>query len=300
MGKSKANNFIICFAWLLGFCPLVSFSQLGDLARVDYTLLPSNDNGFTYKAARVLFNYPVKLKKDQYLFLGIGYANVDLTFGKGPQPFEKSDIDSFQIFEFNFGYTIPLKNDWRLVGRFSPGFSSNLSARKLTFDDAVLSGDIVFIKDRKESQTLEKPYRLIFGISYSGNRGFPYPLPFISYYRKFHPKWSYNVGVPRTNLQYHISEKHRLKLNAELDGFTANIQNGVPLDDGQRADSINMSLILASLQYEFHFLKHYEFFFRVSHILDKNVNLRNREKNNILSLDQSNGSYFRSGIRFKI
>lgn len=274
--------------------------QIGDLGRVDYTILPSHNSEFEYKGVRILLNYPVKIKEKTYLFIGAGYANVDLVFGDNPLPFDKNAINGFQIFDFNFGYTFELKNNWRFAAKLSPGFSSNLAATGLTFDDAVLSADIVFIKDRKESAALEKPYRLIFGISYSENRGFPYPIPFISYYRKFQPKWSYNLGVPRTNLQYHLSKKHRFKLNVELDGFTANIQNGIALTNNARAESINMSLILASLQYEFHFFNHLECFLRTSYILDKNVQLRDGKRDNIFLLDNTRGTYFRAGVRFKI
>ena len=282
------------------FLPLLLHSQLSDLARIDYTLLPANDNGLEYEAARVTLNYPLKLNEGNYLFLGMGYANVDLKFSNEPQSFDTREIDGLQIFELNLGYTYALKNDWRFALRFSPGMSSNLAADKLTIDDLVLSADVVFINDKRKSENIGKPYRLIFGISYSENRGFPYPLPFISYYRRFHPKWSYNLGVPKTNLQYHFSEKHRIKLLAELDGFTSNIQNGIPVTNSNRAESINMSLVLASLQYEFHFWDYLEFFGRASYILNKNVQLRDANKDNILLLDDSLGAYFRTGIRFKI
>ncbi|QCW99438.1 hypothetical protein FGM00_04685 [Aggregatimonas sangjinii] len=301
MPKNKFDNlFFALIVGILIFHTSASHSQLSDLARVDYTLLPATDDGFEYEAARVTLNYPIKIKSGTYLFVGAGYANIDLNFGKEPQPFNTNAIDGLQVFELNIGYTFPLKKDWRFAARFAPGMSSNLAADKLKADDLVLSGELVFLRDRTKSQDGSKPSRLIFGISYSGNRGFPYPLPFLSYYRKFHPKWSYNLGVPKTNLQYHISEKHRLKLYAELDGFTSNIQNGIPLLNGDSAESINMSLILMSLQYEFHFLDHFEFFCRASYILDKRVQLRDSEKDNILLLDDTRGTYFRTGLRFKI
>ena len=137
--------------------------------------------------------------------------------------FDKEALSDFQLLDINIGYTAPLKNDWRLGVRLTPGFSSNLTANDLSLEDVIISGDVVFIKDKKESKDVKKPWRLILGASYSGNRGFPFPLPFISYYRKFHSKWSYNLGIPKTNLQYHASSKHRFKLYTELDGFTANL-----------------------------------------------------------------------------
>ena len=284
---------------LILFSTLAS-AQLNDLARIDFTILPAGNSDIEYNRIRALFNYPIKLKKEgTYLFLGLDYSHINLIMGDSPS-FDKKEIDGFQLLDLNIGYTTPLKNDWRLGVRLTPGFSSNLTANDLTFEDIVLSGDIVFIKDKTKDETVAKPWRLMLGVSYSGNRGFPFPLPFISYYRKFNPNWSYNIGVPKSNLQYHISENHRLKLYAELDGFTSNLQRGVLVNNNEVAESINISLILGGLQYEYHINDHLEFYARSSYIFSNSVNLRDDGKNNIESLDNSNSLYLRTGIRFKI
>lgn len=117
------------------------------------------------------------------------------------------------------------QNHLKVIGggvSIKPGLSTNLTANALNFEDIVLSADLVFIKERELEEG--KKNRLIFGITYSGNRGFNFPLPFVSYYKQFHTKWSYNLGIPKTNFQYHYNKKQRLKLYAELDGFTANLQ----------------------------------------------------------------------------
>ena len=253
-----------------------------------------------YNRVRGLFNYPIKLKKEgTYLLLGLDYSNINLSMANNPL-FDKEALNGFQLLDFNIGYTTPLKNDWRLGLRLTPGFSSNLTANDLSLEDVIISGDIVFIKDKKESDGVAKPWRLIIGASYNGNRGFPFPLPFISYYRKFHSKWSYNVGIPKTNLQYHISNKNRLKLYAELDGFTANLQRGVLIDNAEVAESINMSLLVGGLQYEFHITDHIQFYARTSYIISNSVNLRDEDRDDILELDNSNELYIRTGIRLKI
>lgn len=275
-------------------------AQLSDLAAIDYTILPSGDSNIEYNRIRGLFNYPIKLKKEgTYLLLGLDYSNINVTMADNPS-FDKEVLRDFQLLDFNIGYTTPLKNDWRLGLRLTPGFSSNLTANDLSIDDIIISGDIVFIKDKKESKDVEKPWRLIIGASYNGNRGFPFPLPFISYYRKFHSKWSYNIGIPKTNLQYHASNKHRFKLYTEIDGFTANIQQGVLIDNSVVAESINMSLLLGGFQYEFHVTKNIQFYARSSYILSNSVNLRDENKDDIVELDNSNELYLRTGIRFKI
>ena len=226
----------------LGICLLgILFSlkcqaQLTDLARLDYTFVPDITSGVEYLRARALFNYPIKLKKkDNYMLLGLDYSNIHLRINRTDFPFDKNLINDFQSLDFSFGFTKPIKNNWRLGIRIKPGFSTNLTAKSLSFEDVVISGDVIFIKHQEKSEKNKYPYRLILGVSYSENRGIPFPLPFISYYKKFHDKWSFSLGIPKTNLQYHITDKQKIKIYAELDGFTANLQNGVLLNNDTTA-----------------------------------------------------------------
>lgn len=296
MKNIKLYYFIIAL-----FIANACFAQLDDLAKVDYTKIPKNGSDIEYTRTRALFNIPLKLKKEKtYLFLGLDYSNINLRMSSNSLPFDKKELDDFKSLDLNIGYTKPLKNNWRLGARLTPGFSTNLRANDLSFEDLVLSGVVVFIKDNKNNLDVKKPWRLIIGAAYSGNRGFPFPLPFISYYRKFHDKWSYNVGVPKMNLQYHASSTHRFKLYTELDGFTANLQQGVLIDNSVQAESINMSLVIAGLQYEYHVTKNIQFFARSSYVFSNSVNLRDRDKDNIIELDSSNSLYLRTGVRFKI
>lgn len=294
------NKLTLKIVILICFFSTQLSAQLKDLARIDYTSIPANNSSIEYSRIRALFNYPIKLKKEEtYLLIGLDYSHIDLKMDDNPS-FDKTEIDGFQLLDLNIGYTTPINKDWRLGVRLKPGFSSNLTANDLNLEDIVLSGDIIFIKDKTKDKNVSKPWRLMLGLSYSGNRGFPFPLPFISYYKKFNPSWSFNLGVPKSNLQYHMSSVHRLKLYAELDGVTSNLQRGVVVDNTETAESINMSLILGGLQYEYHFTKHLQFYARTSYIFSNTVNLRDGGKNNIKSLDNSNSLYLRTGVRFKI
>lgn len=288
---------VVCLVLLF---PICTTAQLSDLAKIDFTILPSGNSDIEYNRIRALFNYPIKLKKEStYLFLGLDYSHINLVMDENPS-FDKEKINGFQLLDLNIGYTTPLKNNWRIGVRLTPGLSSNLTANDIRFDDIVFSGDIIFINDKKDDPSVKRPWRLMLGVSYSGNRGYNFPLPFISYYRKFNPKWSYNIGVPKTNLQYHYSAKHRLKFYAQLDGFTSNIQGGLTVNGTEEAKSVNMSLIVSGLQYEYHFTKHLEFYARSAYIISNSVDLRNDNKDDILGLDSSNNLYLRTGIRFKM
>ncbi|WP_046756221.1 DUF6268 family outer membrane beta-barrel protein [Kordia jejudonensis] len=273
-------------------------AQLSDLARIDYTIIPNAKSDVEYTRFRALFNYPIKLKKEgTYLFLGLDYSNIKLQ-SEIDFPFDTRDLNDFQLLDFSFGYTTPLRNNWRLGIRFQPGFSTNLAADALSFDDIVLSGNVVFIKTGEVS--FGKAQKWILGVSYGGNSGFNFPLPFVSYFKKFHPKWSYNLGIPKTNLQHYFSEKHRLKAYAQLDGFTSNLQRDVPMIDGTAARSINLSLILSGLQYEYYFTKRLQFYARAAYIFAINNELRSEDRETLFSLDNQARIYLRTGVKFKI
>jgi hypothetical protein len=277
----------------------VTNGQLSDLAKIDYTRLPKGSSDVGYDRLRGLFNYPIKVKEGSFFMVGLDYSKIELSFDSGIDAFDIDAIEDFQLLDLNIGYTFKMNENWRFGARFTPGFSSNL-VKELSFEDVVFSGDIVFIKDKRHNEKVEKPYQLILGVSYSGNRGIPFPLPFISYYRKFHPNWSYKLGVPKSNLQYHLSEKSRFKLVAELDGFTSNIQGGLLVNGDEIADKVNMSIIIGGLRYEYKFTNHLELYFNVSNILSSSATLKDRKNNSIISLNKNNTYYFRTGIRFKI
>lgn len=293
------NNKLIFIIILLLTSVFSVKAQLNDLARIDYTIIPNIKSDVEFTRFRALLNYPIKLKKEkEFLLVGIDYSNIHLRFKNSSLPFNREELNGFQLFDLSIGYTKLIKNDWRLGIRIKPGFSTNLTANALSLEDVVLSTVLVFIKEREFEN--DKKDRIILGVSYSGNRGFNFPLPFVSYYKKFNKKWSYKLGIPKVNLQYHISEKHRLKAYAELDGFTSNLQRRVTLTDRRPAESINMSLIVGGLQYEYHIRKHLEFYARFSQLFSIRNRLRDENRKNIFTLDNEARLYFRSGIRFKI
>lgn len=274
-------------------------AQLSDIARADYTVIPGVRSNVEFTRSRFLFNAPIPLKaKETFLLIGLDYSNIHLRFDKKDVPFDKEKLNDFQILDFNIGFTQPITDTWRLGLRLTPGISTNLTAKELSFPDVVFSADVLFIRERKIDEIRKE--RLILGASYSGNRGFNFPLPFVSFYRKWNPNWSFNIGIPKSNLQYHFSTKHRLKTYIELDGFTANLQEGILLDDFRKANSINMSLIVGGLQYEYHLTKHWQFYARSAYIFSIRNELRDQDRENIYTLDTESTAYLRTGLRFKI
>lgn len=278
-------------------------AQLSDLARIEYVGLPESSNGgASFNRYRALINYPIKLKKEgSYFVVGLDYRYISFNVDETLLNFESEELSEFKQLSLSLGYTYKINKDWRFGAQIQPGYSTNLEVSDITFNDATFSGSAIFLKDkRKDIEDGKKPYRLILGLRVSGNGGFPI-LPFISYFKKFAPKWSYNLGVPKTQLQYHLNEKNRLKLVARIDGFRSRLQNDIIVQpNGANAEIIRQRLIVSGLRYEYKFTKHLEFYFNGSYILDNSIELRNTSNNSVFDFQEDNSFYIKTGIRFKI
>lgn len=287
--------FVACLLGLFGF---VAQGQFLDLARIEHTYVPGHSSNFEYHRTRFVFNYPFQVKKDAYLFTGLDYSNVNFGYHDGGESFQQLETDNFQMVDINLTYTSLMSNDWRFAFQLSPGISSNFET-SLEGTDFVFSSVIAFIKDRKDSKHVKKPNRIIIGAAYSGNSGIPFPIPFIRYYRKFHPKWSYNIGAPISNLQFHASEDLRLKLFATLDGFNGNIQRDQFVGSGERVNRLRLNMILAGTRYEYKFSDHIESFLTITRSFNSVVQLRDG-RNRVVSFDADNVMHYRVGLRCKI
>jgi len=269
-----------------------------DLARIEHTYVPGSNANFEYQRSEFRFNYPFKLKKKTYLFAGVEYSRIRFRFHEEVDSFDKDETKNFTIVDLNLTYTFPMSNDWRFALQVSPGLSSNFETG-YEQNDWVFSSVVAFIKDRKESDKVKKPNRIIIGAAYSGNSGVPFPIPFVRYYRKFHPKFSYNIGAPVSNLQWHASENFRLKLFATLDGFNANLQREQITETGEKANRLRLNMLLAGTRYEYKFSDHLESFITITRSFNAVVQLRNG-RNRILRLPADNVMHYRAGLRFKI
>ncbi|MEP1096089.1 MAG: DUF6268 family outer membrane beta-barrel protein [Cyclobacteriaceae bacterium] len=277
----------------------IANAQLVDIVRVEYTSVPGVGSDFDFNRKRIAFNYPVKLKNETYLFFGLEYSAIDLNFKDSIPNFDQTKTDEFRLLDMNLTYTYKIDENWRFAARLVPGFSSNLVTNEFLFDDTFISGTMVFIKDKKASTDVSKPYRIIVGVAYSNTSGVVFPIPFLSFYKKFHPKWSYNLGVPTTNIQFHASERFRLKFLGQLDGFTSNLQEGLLVNEERLAERIRMNLVLVGLRYEYKLTHNIEMYLNTTHSIRSRIQLR-ANRRTFLSFTKRKVFHFTGGIRLKI
>lgn len=277
-------------------------AQSTDLARIEYTYFPQTNSDNSFRRFRTHVNFPIKVgENESYLVPGIEYENINFKF-KDYTPFDKKgELDRFQSFSLNLGYTFKMKNDWRFAAKAGTMFASNFETGKPIKDDLIYTGAFFFIKDRTGEDQASTPWRLIAGLHYSTTSGFPFPLPVINYYREFHPDWSYSLGIPKTNVKYSFNQKNHLQAFATLDGFFANIQDNRRLrSTGEIAENISMTIVLAGMGYEYNFTKHLVYYLYAGHTLMNDIRLRDGSKDEVFPVNNSNTFYARSGLKFKI
>lgn len=285
-------------------CSQHSYSQVTDLARIEYTYFPQDDSENTFKRFRVFANYPIQLSEDGYLVIGVEYRNVDLDLGDD-LPFQKENIQEFSNYAGTIGYTNKMKNDWRYAFQAELRLASNFTDG-IVSEDYIIGGSAYFIKDRTgdEENAPEKPWRLVLGLNYSTTAGRPFPLPFINYYREFATDWSFGLGVPKSNVKWEFVPNHELQGFVTLDGFFANIQEdlAVTQSNGQQdlGNNISMTTLLSGLGYSWKFIEHFEFYLYFGHTIINNIRIEDDKNNEVYTINDQNNFYGRTGIKLKI
>ena len=282
---------------LLVCCIHFAEAQLTDLARLEYSFIPNSNSEDNYTRLRALVNYPIKIKDKDYLIIGAEYNRILLNL-EDDYPFNQNDLNRLNIIDLNVGYTFKANENWRLGVKVNPRIASTLTDN-ITSDDIFLNGGIFAIKDRTDATDIKKPYRLVLGLTYNTTAGIPFPLPFVSYYRRINDKWSFSAGVPKSNLKYFFNEHSILQVFAGLDGYFANIQKAMLVNE-RIVNNISLSLAVGGLGYEYCFTKHLVAYSYIGYTLRLNNVLRNKNRDEVFKLNDLNAFYFRSGLKFKI
>tara|TARA_R110000868_G_scaffold362750_1_gene625000 strand:+ start:148 stop:1032 length:885 start_codon:yes stop_codon:yes gene_type:complete len=294
MGECKCK-------WILTICLICTLcsvnAQLTDIARLEYSFIPQSNSEDQYTRLRALLNYPIEVKNDAYLIIGAEYNRVFLNLEEN-YPFDTSVLDRIHIIDLNIGYTFKWNEKWRLGAKFNPRIASTLT-KSLNSDDFFMNGGVFLINDRTKDERLKRPYRLILGLTYNATIGLPYPLPFVSYYREINEKWSFNAGVPKSNLKYTFNKENNMQAFVGLDGYLAHLQDAVIIN-GQNVEHISLSVAVGGLGYEYCFTKHLVAYMYTGYTFRLNNVLRNKNRDEVFKLDDLNAFYLRTGIKFKI
>lgn len=272
-------------------------AQTPDLVRLEYTVIPENDAGIQTSRYRAVLNVPIKLsEKSDYLVIGVEYNAYHFDINR-PLPFESSTLENLQIFDLNLGYTFNWTEDWRFIGAVTPRLASNFELG-VDNNDFMINASVAFMKERKD---IEKPYRFVLGLSFNSATGLPFPLPLINYNKRFHPNWSYSVGVPRWDLKYHSANtKHVAQAALFLDGYFVNIQNDILLPNDVVGTTISLSALVSAVGYQYKFTKEISVYGLLGYSLVQEGLIRDGNRNRAYILNNEGNIYLRTGFKIGI
>lgn len=298
--KMRLSFFTFLCATCIGLTDLEA--QTTDLARIEFTYFPQSESDNSFRRFRSFINFPIPLWEDNYLVPGVEYRNINMKL-RDDFPFLTGNKERFESYKVSLGYIGKLNNNWRYAGKLSISAASDF-ADGLINDDIIYGLDVFFIKDKTgddaEGNPPSKPWRLIFGLSYDTTAGRPFPLPVFNYFRRFHPDWSYTVGVPKSNLKYYVNDKNIIQGFVTLDGFFANVQENFDVGNGDIAENISMTTLLSGVGYEYYLTDHLLLYLYAGYTIINDIRFRDGDQNDVVTLNDANSFYGRTGIKFKI
>jgi len=292
------RNRIFIFVY---FCFISTiFAQTSDIARVEYTWFPQRDSDNSFRRFKTFFNYPIKLKNEDYLIPGIEYQNVEFQFNDNVA-FNNQNLDRFQYFKANLAYLRKFKENWRYAVEAGVVATSNFQT-SLTSDDVLLNGSVYVIKSRPKTES-QKKTRLILGLTFNTNAGTPFPLPFVNYFKEVSPKVTYTLGIPKSNIKYLFTPKHIMQAFVTLDGFYANVQKNIAINRNnvtEQASELSMLVALSGIGYQHKFTDYFSFYGYSGYTLINDIRLRNENSDDIFTINDKNSIYFRFGLKIKV
>lgn len=273
-----------------------ALGQSTDILRVEYLNIPENDSGIKTQRYKFLFNLPIKINaKKDYLITGMEYNRFDIGYSQD-FPFDKSELIRFHVVDMNLGLITKWNPSWNFVAILTPRMASNFTSGTIT-DDFFLNATAAFWKEQPDA---DKPFRIVLGLTYNSTTGIPVPLPLINYYKKFHPKWSYTMGIPRSNFRHHFNEKHSLELALFLDGYFMNIQDNIALPYNQIASKISLTALVGTLGYQYNITKNMSLFLMAGRSFVQEGKLRNDKQGDVYLLNNEANFYIRTGFKIGI
>ena len=271
-------------------------AQTPDVFRIEYMLMPENSGDIETSRIKLVMNVPIPLReKNDYIILGAEYNRYNFEVPDDLFP-NSNDLSKFHVVDVNMAYMYKLNEKWRLIGVVTPRWSSNF-VEELQQDDFNMNYTVGAYKNIKD---VEKPFILVLGISYNGTSPIEVPLPFLFYEKRFHPNWSYVLGVPKSGMKYFTKKGHFFQTELFLDGYYVNIQNNILLPGNNLSTDVSSTALLLTLGYQYKITKDMSVYLIGGHSLFQNGVLRDEERNDIFTLNDEAGLYFRTGFRIGI
>ncbi|MDE5417165.1 DUF6268 family outer membrane beta-barrel protein [Ancylomarina sp. DW003] len=255
------KNFTIKLTFAVIISAFVFSSAQAQMEKEDlslnYSYIGEGDSGSHQKIAFSKFEAKANLyrkltKKGALYFHTVSYANMNIDYSA--ELGIPTELEQFHSFSYSIGASVPLKNEWRLTGVFSPTLASNFEG-DVQFNDLQFLGIIFLGKAINKLKNLH----LNIGAMYSNTLGSPTPLPYFSLTWKPNKQLTYELGFPNTGITYKVNEK--LSLGSKLFIAGDNLRLGDNLvyqNESTPIDNIRLTNFGWGLEAQKKFGKHFK------------------------------------------
>jgi len=245
--------------------------------------------GFQKQLFKVMFK-----KGEKGIFnTSLNYKYAHLKFNTNETLF--SNLENFHSVGINFNYIRRMNQKWSFIGMFNPQLSSNFTA-KLSGDDFYLNMIALFNCSSKQNN------RLTFGLVYSNSMGVPFPIPVISYWKRFNNTWQMNLGFPRMGATYTLNPTSDFSGYIEFDGMNANISQNISnpmFEDYRIAEQVNYNAIISGIEYHYH-IRQFQIKLNLGYSLGQVLELQNSNNDTAYEFEMGNNINIGIGVGFKI
>lgn len=286
--RLRLFSYLVFFLYTIG-----SNAQTPDIFRVEYMMMPRNDEGAKLSRIKLVANLPITLKDSSNIIIGGEYNRLSYGLRRDGIPNGVEGLRNLHVADFNLGYVYHYNKFWRIIGVVTPRLSSTLG-EKLGKGDISFNATAGVLREKKH---VDKPSILVLGIAYNSTVALRVPLPIVYYEKRFHKHWSYVIGAPKTAMKYHFDDKHQLQSEFILDGYYVNLQNPILVPGGGAATSISSSGSIATLGYQYSIKKSVFLYIYGGHTIFQKGVLRNSDRDDIFTLNDGPNFYMRAGFR---
>ncbi len=278
---------------LLGFQQTIAQTPPPDF-EASYSIIPKGDGDAGYNITQIDFRKlgTIKTKKPTNFFTyGLSATQVHISYKD--ESFQQPGLTDFYRVGVPINYVSVRKNNWIMTAGVIPQLSSNFQS-DIQGRDLLIDGYLLFVKRLKR----DRPSSLTVGAIYANSLGYPFPIPYISYWVKGkHIEW--NLGLPRTSATYAINEKSNLRASLSLQGSNFNLSNNIALADGKTAQRVQINAWALGLNYERYITKSLILGAEAGLLINNQYQLLDNKQDEVGKFDVDNGYLVRLSLGYR-
>ncbi|WP_282079322.1 DUF6268 family outer membrane beta-barrel protein [Aquimarina algiphila] len=267
-----------------------------EVAGFEYTVIPGlGEVGIEKYTANL--NFGKKFNKS-VLGFGASYDSYNFMFNNAAIDFDTQSYETIHTIKTRLFYRYSINNSWFATVLFSPSLSSNLEG-SLSSEDLIMSSAATVSKSW-DNET--KSSVLTFGISFGTAFGKPQFIPVISYQKMINTQWSYNLGIPRTKLNYSFDLRHKVSISASFKGLFGNISSTMNFKDlGNLTDTkLQYNALDTSVEYNYRIQPNWTTVIRIGYSPWNQLKILDKENKEIYDFEIDNTVFISMGLKFNL